>query len=213
MDDKKENKKMCFFGEPARGHSHTEQAMEATKKIIIHINAPPQDHRCEVCGREAKDLKPFGKAGDPLVGDFNGSILVKTYRSMAMPVTDKTFLKLQKEYEKKEYKGFEEALIKAHGKEKADQILFTDQLACTVEASWECRDCIILDDLQYLRKLYETREKEAEQEAWAFNSRIEADIDCGNCSMTQDEANYIEQEITKLIEDRGMKIKKILVTN
>ena len=189
--------------------------MEKKKKPIIHINPPPQDRKCEVCGRGFKDLKPFGKAGDPLVGDFNGSILVKHFRTMAMPVTDKKFIELQKECEKKKnWDDFEEKLDQIYGKEKAKQILFTDQLANTVEASWECRNCIILDDIQYFRKLYGQREKEAEQkEAWTFNSRIEADIDCGNCSMCQDEANYIEQEITKLIEARGMKIKKILVTN
>ena len=131
--------------------------MEKKKKPIIHINPPPQDRKCEVCGRGFKDLKPFGKAGDPLVGDFNGSILVKHFRTMAMPVTDKKFIELQKECEKKKnWDDFEEKLDQIYGKEKAKQILFTDQLACTVEASWECRDCIILDDLQYFRKLYKT---------------------------------------------------------
>jgi len=136
---------------------------ETKQKTIIHINPPPQDRKCEVCGKGEKELKPFGKAGDPLVGDFNGSILVKTFRAMAMPVTDKTFLKLQKKYKKKQWKGFEEALIKAHGKQKADELLFTDQLACTVSKSWECRNCIILDDPQYFRKLHKQREEEQNQ--------------------------------------------------
>ena len=53
-------------------------ALEDKKKISI--NPPPQDGNCEVCGKNVKDLKPFGKEGDPLVGDFNGALLVKTFR-------------------------------------------------------------------------------------------------------------------------------------
>ncbi len=47
-------------------------------KKTISINPPPRDRACECCGR--KDMKPFGKAGDPLVGDFDGALLVKTFR-------------------------------------------------------------------------------------------------------------------------------------
>jgi len=44
------------------------------------INAPPEDGRCEVCGRHLSELKPFGGPGDPLVGDFSGELLLKTFR-------------------------------------------------------------------------------------------------------------------------------------
>lgn len=122
-------------------------------KKTIRINPPPHDHRCEVCGKGEKELKPFGKAGDPLVGDFNGAYLVKTFRSMAMPVENKKFIKLLKEHEKKDsWDGFEKALDKEFGKEEAKQILFRDQLANTVEASWECRDCAVLDGEEYFKR-------------------------------------------------------------
>jgi hypothetical protein len=39
----------------------------------ININPPPSDCRCECCGKHISELKPFGKAGDPLVGDFEWS--------------------------------------------------------------------------------------------------------------------------------------------
>ena len=49
-------------------------------KPRININPPPTVRRCNCCGRHINELKPFGKAGDPLVGDFEGALLVKKYR-------------------------------------------------------------------------------------------------------------------------------------
>jgi len=48
----------------------------------IRINPPPKNMQCECCGKHINDIKPFGKAGDPLVGDFEGAKLLKTFRSM-----------------------------------------------------------------------------------------------------------------------------------
>ena len=53
-----------------------------SEPIRISINPPPMDMGCECCGRHAKDCKPFGKAGDPLVGDFDGVLLLKNFRSI-----------------------------------------------------------------------------------------------------------------------------------
>ena len=49
----------------------------------IHILPPPADGRCQVCGRHIRELEPFGGPGDPLVGDFNGELLVKKWRRKA----------------------------------------------------------------------------------------------------------------------------------
>ena len=46
----------------------------------ISLNPPPDDGRCHCCGRHISELKPFGKAGDPLVGDFEGAYLIKFSR-------------------------------------------------------------------------------------------------------------------------------------
>jgi hypothetical protein len=56
---------------------------------LLNINPPPSDFRCECCGRHVNELKPFGKAGDPLVGDFDGALLVKRGRAFA-PRDEKT---------------------------------------------------------------------------------------------------------------------------
>jgi len=130
------------------------------EKMKIAINPPPQDGCCESCGRNVKDLKPFGKAGDPLVGDFNGALLVKTFRSMAMPLKDKVWDEISKKYEKKgNYDGFEDELIKKVGKKRAGKLFFADQVANTVSASWECRDCIVLNDEEYFKPVEEKRRK------------------------------------------------------
>lgn len=54
--------------------------MKGEKKLKILINPPPSGRRCECCGKHISELKPFGGPGDPLVGDFRGALLVKTFR-------------------------------------------------------------------------------------------------------------------------------------
>lgn len=61
--------------------------------------------------------------------------------------------------EKKHYNSFphldEGKFILKYGKEELEQFYFHDQLENTVEASWECRDCICLDsDEKYFKKKY-----------------------------------------------------------
>jgi hypothetical protein len=97
------------------------------------INPPPQDHRCEVCGRHISELKPFGGRGDPLVGDFTGAFLVKRFRTVALRLTDEQM----DDYRKK------------HGDKYAEAY---DQAMNTAEASWECRDCIVLSAEDYFKK-------------------------------------------------------------
>jgi hypothetical protein len=57
-------------------------AEEEKPKLTISINPPPQDGRCEVCGKHASEVKPFGGPGDPLVGDFTGARLLKNFRNI-----------------------------------------------------------------------------------------------------------------------------------
>lgn len=46
----------------------------------LRINPPPNDARCQVCGKNISELKPFGGPVDPLVGDFSGEPLVRRWR-------------------------------------------------------------------------------------------------------------------------------------
>lgn len=111
-------------------------------KRVVHINPPPSDNKCNCCGKSMSELKPFGKAGDPLVGDFDGALLVKSFRTMAPH--DENLDKLVEAVEDWE-KFFE-----SHPN-RAKNLSFYDQLVSTVEASWECRDCIVLGEEEYFK--------------------------------------------------------------
>lgn len=134
--------------------------MTEQKEKIIAINPPPRDRKCECCGRHVSELKPFGGAGDPLVGDFSGAYLVKMFRAMQgrIPEYDKIIDELTEQCRAVDsFDEFENMLIERVGKEKAEQLLFYDQLVSTVEASWECRDCIVLDGDDFYMKRAENR--------------------------------------------------------
>ena len=43
---------------------------------LVNTDPPPQEGKCDCCEKAVSELKPFGKAGDPLVGDFDGILLI-----------------------------------------------------------------------------------------------------------------------------------------
>ena len=122
----------------------------------ININAPPSEGRCDGCGRHLSQLKPFGKAGDPLVGDFNGALLIKNYRCDAPP--DEEIEKIMEEFfggysSSEDYDRAEEKLIEKYGQEEAEGMIFYHQLSNQVGKSWECRDCICLSTKRFYRMI------------------------------------------------------------
>jgi len=127
------------------------------------INPPPQDGCCRVCGRHMSELKPFGGPGDPLVGDFTGELLVKKWRPMGPYNEEAEKAWKEAETEAKEPKDIEHWLITKYGKKKTGQILISVEAWAQAGASWECRDCSILDDDEYFKKLdqrYQERRNE-----------------------------------------------------
>lgn len=135
---------------------------EIVEKKTLTINPPPQDKKCERCGRHVSELNPYGEAGDPLRGNFKGQLLVKTFRGMTdkpksfydkypeQIEAQKNLELLCQEYENalstsniedfdKTLKQIEEKL----GKEKAESLWFYMQAKDTISPSWECRDCIL----------------------------------------------------------------------
>jgi hypothetical protein len=121
-----------------------------SESIRIAINPPPNDKRCECCGKLAIECKPFGKAGDPLVGDFYGVLLLKNFRLMGLP--NEWYNEASIYFKSVNYD--EEKFIERYGKDKMDGYWFIEQLCNTVEASWECRDCFILSDKEYFNVKY-----------------------------------------------------------
>lgn len=114
------------------------------QKTKIYINPPPSDKKCEKCGIQTSELKPFGGAGDPLVGDFNGQILVKNFRSMydGPPIEKYETILSELIFDNEEKNNIDELHLK-YGKQNVEDALFYSQMSDTVSASWECRNCII----------------------------------------------------------------------
>lgn len=116
----------------------------------IQINPPPSDRKCYRCRKHVDKLKPFGKAGDPLVGDFRGAKLVKTFRTL---VEQGSYPELDNILEENDRlmlenngiwdSSVEKKLTNKFGKNLVDIAFSYDQACNTVNASWECRDCII----------------------------------------------------------------------
>jgi len=119
-----------------------------TKKI--YINPPPRDGKCHICGTHVDDLKPYGKEGDPLNGNFEGAKLVKTYRALAeegscpeLDIILKEQDRLMKLNDNQWDEGIQITLEQQYGMKLVDQAYMYDQACNTVGSSWECRDCII----------------------------------------------------------------------
>lgn len=126
---------------------------KSKQKTVFQINPPPKDRRCEVCGKHVKDVKPFGGKGDPLVGDFTGAKLIKTFRPMSyLDEKERPSIELLDSIYKEEMDGkltFDECnkkLKENFSEKELERLNFLNQLINTIEASWECRDCVVMDD-------------------------------------------------------------------
>ena len=123
------------------------------------INPPPSDGRCIVCDRHISELKPFGGPGDPLVGDFTGEVLVKNFRP-DFPYPDE-IREVNKRAKKEEGirsgDDFESWFIANYGEDERKRLneifeTWEETGLNQVGKSWECRDCIVLDDDEYFQK-------------------------------------------------------------
>jgi len=126
----------------------------------ININPPPDDGRCQCCGRPLDELKPFGKAGDPLARDFSGALLVQKFRPTGPPdgEAEKIIEKFHRNCRTQgDYKKAREKLIQKYGEEKARELELSTQVSGLSGASWECRGCIVLDTFGYFEQLKSLR--------------------------------------------------------
>lgn len=126
---------------------------DLSRPCRFFINAPPGDGRCEVCGRHMSELTPFGGPGDPLVGDFTGEKLVKTFR-IDFPYPDEIQEVMRRT--KQEDIDYDSCLLAYYSEDerkKLQEIYDTwMEEYYQVSKSWECRDCIVLDTLEYFEK-------------------------------------------------------------
>ena len=129
-------------------------------KARININPPPEDGRCDCCRRDFSELTPFRKTGDLLVEDFDGELLIKTFKAIGKydEQDRKAWKRVEKIMEKEgcARDGPLDWMIKIHGKEKGEQHLYAVGLYSQVGSSWECRDCVVLDEKEYFEQLEKT---------------------------------------------------------
>ena len=142
------------------------------------INPPPEHDCCDVCGRHIDGLKLFGGPGDPLEGDFSGRLLLKIYRPMSP--YDEEAQRAWDEYSKENpllvkfdqpikdrvrYVEYEERedpadwFIKKFGKEKGESLYVRGMMLDSSRPSWECRDCVVLNDDEYFEKRHQRYKK------------------------------------------------------
>jgi hypothetical protein len=124
------------------------------------INPPPDDGRCEVCGRHLSELTPF-------VG-LTGEVLVKNFRpDFPLPDEIREVNKRAKKEESIRSKDDFDSWYIANYSEDERKRLYEileewREMGCDqVGKSWECRDCFVLDDDEY----FERREQRYEEHA------------------------------------------------
>ena len=127
------------------------------REDVIDTNPPPQDGECDCCGKHMSELKPFGKAGDPLVGDFDGALLIKKFRT-ALPQSDAETERIYEQFivardPHSDYDKARENLIEQYGERDAEILMVRVEGGSQVGSSWECRNCIGLDMFEYFEKL------------------------------------------------------------
>jgi hypothetical protein len=133
---------------------------------VVNLNPPPKDGRCECCGRHISELKPLGKARHPIFGDVGGALLIKRWRKLsphdARPkiVHGEMFVKWPAGTILENGMRY---LIEQSGDGQAEEIrLYHFSGENKVGASWECRDCLDLDEEEYFERLRQRRKQEVE---------------------------------------------------
>jgi hypothetical protein len=143
-------------------------AFDLARRVgVCNLNPPPMDGRCECCGRHISELRPFGKVRHPIFGEVKGALLIKRWRKLqphdARPkiVHGEMFVKWPAGTILENGMKY---LIEQSGDGQAKEIrLYHFSGEHKVGSSWECRDCIDLDEDDYLEKLrqrgtYETED-------------------------------------------------------
>ena len=83
-----------------------------------NLNPPPEDGRCECCGRHISQLKPFGRVDHLIYGNLEGELLVKTWRrTLSRP--DEGVLKIMEEFDPEKAKKM---LIEKYGDEEGEKL-------------------------------------------------------------------------------------------
>ena len=112
----------------------------------------PAEWCCQCCGRPESQLKPFGKAGDPLVGDFDGAFLLRDMRADGPYLEEAEIIYSASYNGGKQYEEAQRWLIHNFGEDDAYFIINIYSLGAQVGGVMLCRDCFVLDFDDYYEK-------------------------------------------------------------
>ena len=110
----------------------------------------PADRRCDCCGRDRTQLKPFGKAGDPIKKDFSGKYFVKTLRLEG--TFNKEALKAMIEFKEQDSRDLYAWLLTKYSKKKSYKLYHDIMAYAWCNNNWQCRDCVVLSNDEYFEK-------------------------------------------------------------
>lgn len=114
----------------------------------VSLNPPPDEGTCQCCGRHISQLKPYDKEGV-----YKGAYLIKTFRRCGSFNEEAENAMREAEIEHPE-ENPRIWLMNKYGKEKGFALYMTAEAYSCVDASWECRDCVILSDDAYFEKRF-----------------------------------------------------------
>ncbi len=145
-------------------------------KCNITIDPPPADGRCEVCGRHITELEPFGGSGA-----VNRDLLGRNWRHMGPydAKAERAWAEYQKEnsplakieqpiageVSRAECDQVEDPLqwfVNKFGDEEGQRLFWSVEAYAFICASWECRDCFLLGDDEYLEKIKQRPQERGE---------------------------------------------------
>lgn len=141
------------------GLGSVESEEDFKPRPAININPPPRELRCECCERQISELKPFGSDGESVPRKLNGAYLVRSFRPY-IPYDEEADSVMKEALQRYVDAGFKSAfewMVDTYGEARAKDLSMTAQLASTLSNVWQCRDCAILDDEQYFKKIYASR--------------------------------------------------------
>ena len=124
----------------------------------ININPPPDDGRCECCGKHISQLKPFGKNNDADHSNYDGAYLLKTFRRNG-PYYEQAELAIKEAEEQAPEENPRLWLMKKYGDGIGFGLYMAAEAYSCVDRSWECKDCVVLSDDEFFEKRSESKNR------------------------------------------------------
>ena len=134
------------------------------RTLTVRINPPPNpDWECDCCGKSISELEPFRLEWNPKAGAFDAQYLGRQLRRLSPynEEAERIFTEFHWVGETEEdCLKADEKLIEKYGKEKADKVSFAIQASRSFDKSWECKDCLGLDEKEYFERCSERHKNE-----------------------------------------------------